>query len=102
ENSDNFSYDETIENNNTTSIVKKIQAAANKCYSNNNMLEDSDNKSLFAHYKLIENDSFAKKLLNAANIFYHKSDSNQFPKETPTLLTFWSQNKTSEEADKYF
>ncbi|CAG8806938.1 12655_t:CDS:2 [Gigaspora margarita] len=37
------------------------------------MLEDSDNKSFFANDKLIENDSFAKKLLNAANTFYHKT-----------------------------
>ncbi|CAG8825875.1 5043_t:CDS:2, partial [Gigaspora margarita] len=87
------------------------------------MLKDSDNESFFADDKLIENDSFAKKLLNAANTFYHKSDSNQSHKPcylgnsvrtkrrkrqqqreaakgTPTLLTFWNQNKTSEEADE--
>ncbi|CAG8455628.1 21699_t:CDS:2 [Gigaspora rosea] len=123
EDSDNFSYDEVIENNNATSIVKRIQAAANKHYSDNNMLEDSDNESLFAHDKLIENNSFAKKLLNGANTFYHENDSNQSRKPCylgnsvrtkrrkrqqqreaakgmPTLLTFWNQSKTSEEAEE--
>src|SRR6185312_10492756 len=74
ENSDNFSYDEAVENNNAASIVKRLQAAANNYYSKNNMLENYDNESLFAHDELIEiendnDEGFAKKLLNAANTF---------------------------------
>ncbi|CAG8804566.1 34816_t:CDS:2, partial [Gigaspora margarita] len=89
ENLDDFFYDEPIENNNATSIVKRIQAASNKCYSDNNMLEDSDNESFFADNKLIENDSFAKKLLN-------RQQQHEAAKGMPTLLTFWNQNKTNE------
>ncbi|CAG8546367.1 8018_t:CDS:2, partial [Scutellospora calospora] len=100
ENSNNFSYDEAVENNNAESIIKRFQATANNYYSNNNMLENYDNESLFAHNELIEieNDNaegFVKKLLNTANIFYHENDSNK--SRTPTLFTFWNQDKTVEE-----
>ncbi|CAG8513176.1 18084_t:CDS:1 [Racocetra fulgida] len=125
ENSDNFSYDEAVENNNATSIVKRLQAAANNYYSDNNVLKNYDNESLFAHDELIEieNDNaegFAKTLLNAANTFYRESDSNksckprylgnsictkrrkrqqqrEAAKGMPTLFTFWNQDKTAEE-----
>ncbi|CAG8719830.1 1906_t:CDS:2, partial [Dentiscutata erythropus] len=82
ENSDNFSYDEAVKNNNAASIVKRLQATANNYYSNNNILENYDNESFFAHDKLIEivnnnDEGFAKKLLNVANTFYRESDSNK-------------------------
>ncbi|CAG8547048.1 3425_t:CDS:2, partial [Racocetra persica] len=68
------------------------------------MLENYNNESLFVYNELIENDNnkgFAKKLLNIANIFYYKNDSNKFSaKRTPILFTFWNQNKTGEEANK--
>ncbi|CAG8762799.1 24928_t:CDS:2, partial [Gigaspora margarita] len=79
ENSDNFSFDEAIENNNATSIVKRIQAATNKCYSDNNMLEDSDN----------ERNSVCTKRRK-------RQQQHEAAKETPTLLIFWNQNKTNE------
>ncbi|CAG8845133.1 30335_t:CDS:1, partial [Racocetra persica] len=44
ENSDNFSYDKTVENNNVASIVKRLQAAANNYYSDNNVLKNYDNE----------------------------------------------------------
>ncbi|CAG8822593.1 6555_t:CDS:1, partial [Racocetra persica] len=51
--------------------------AANNYYSDNNVLKNYDNESLFAYDELIEieNDNaegFAKTLLNAANIFYYE------------------------------
>ncbi|CAG8541269.1 14991_t:CDS:2, partial [Dentiscutata heterogama] len=93
ENSDNFFYDEVVENNNVASILIKIE--------NNN------------------DEGFAKKLLNAANTFYCKSDSNkshkpcylensirtkrrkrqqqyEAAKGMPILFTFWNQDKTVE------
>ncbi|CAG8461827.1 19479_t:CDS:2 [Gigaspora rosea] len=46
DNSNNASYDEAVENNDTTGIIKRLQAATKK-YDNNTDLEDYDN-NLFA------------------------------------------------------
>ncbi|CAG8777585.1 21523_t:CDS:2, partial [Cetraspora pellucida] len=97
ENSDNFSYDEVVENNNATSIIKRLQTATNNYYSDNNVLKNYDNESLFAHNELIEiknnnAQGFAKTLLNTANIFYHET-----AKRMSTLFILWNQDKTAEE-----
>ncbi|CAG8766868.1 17285_t:CDS:2, partial [Gigaspora rosea] len=104
---DNAFYNETVENNNATGIIKRLQAATKK-YDNNTDLE-AYNNNLFAQ---LENNAegIVKKLQESANKYYWEHDSNKtrstsylensVSKGTPTLHTFWNKEKSVEEADE--
>ncbi|CAG8802463.1 38684_t:CDS:2 [Gigaspora margarita] len=79
--SDNTSYNEAVKNNNTTGIIKRLQVATKK-YDNNTNFEDYNNDNLFAYNELIN-----KSIYKVA-------------KGTPTLYTFWNQEKSVVEANK--
>ncbi|CAG8854899.1 34710_t:CDS:1, partial [Gigaspora margarita] len=74
-NSDNASYDERVENNNATGIIKRLQAATKKYY-NNTDLEDYDD-NLFAQLKNNNTKGIVKKLQESANKYYWEHDSNK-------------------------
>ncbi|CAG8703913.1 14165_t:CDS:2 [Dentiscutata erythropus] len=79
--SNNASYDEAVENNNATGIVKRLQARTKK-YNNNTNLEDYDDDNLFAHNKR------------------KRQQQRKAAKGTPMLHTFWNQEKSVEKADE--